>query len=140
MSVLVTGGAGYIGSHMVWELLDNGIEPVVVDNLATGFEWAVAPQAKFIRGDIGDQPLMEQVIGDHRIEILPQQYLQFPQSHCGSCCHGCEALHLLLHCGCLRRADNNRSNQRERNSQSDVALWVFQADDGNHAARRSKCA
>ena len=41
MSVLVTGGAGYIGSHMVWELLDAGEKVVVLDRLSTGFEWAV---------------------------------------------------------------------------------------------------
>ena len=44
MTVLVTGGAGYIGSHMVLELLDAGEKVVVLDNLSTGFAWAV-PQA-----------------------------------------------------------------------------------------------
>ena len=54
MAVLVTGGAGYIGSHMVWELLDAGEEVVVLDRLSTGFDWAVAPEAKLVVGDIGD--------------------------------------------------------------------------------------
>ena len=45
MTVLVTGGAGYIGSHMVWELLDAGDSVVVLDRLSTGFEWAVAAEA-----------------------------------------------------------------------------------------------
>ncbi|RFC67102.1 MULTISPECIES: UDP-glucose 4-epimerase GalE [Mesorhizobium] len=70
MSVLVTGGAGYIGSHMVWELLDAGEEVVVVDRLSTGFEWAVAPEAKLIVGDIGDMPLMEQVLAEHKVEAI----------------------------------------------------------------------
>jgi UDP-glucose 4-epimerase len=45
MSVLVTGGAGYIGSHTVLELLDAGENVVIVDNLTTGFRWAVPPEA-----------------------------------------------------------------------------------------------
>ena len=52
MTVLVTGGAGYIGSHMVWELLDAGESVVVLDRLSTGFEWAVAPEAKLVVGDV----------------------------------------------------------------------------------------
>ena len=48
MSVLVTGGAGYIGSHMVLELLDAGEAVVVLDNLSTGFAWAV-PEGRHLR-------------------------------------------------------------------------------------------
>ena len=47
MSVLVTGGAGYIGGHMVLALLDAGEQVVVLDNLSTGFRWAVPPEATF---------------------------------------------------------------------------------------------
>ena len=47
MAVLVTGGAGYIGSHMVWELLDADEDVVVLDNLSTGFEWALPAEAAF---------------------------------------------------------------------------------------------
>jgi UDP-glucose 4-epimerase len=54
MTVLVTGGAGYIGSHMVWALLDAGEQVIVVDRLSTGFEWAVAPEAKLIHADVSD--------------------------------------------------------------------------------------
>ncbi|MCP4182509.1 MAG: UDP-glucose 4-epimerase GalE [Hyphomicrobiales bacterium] len=70
MSVLVTGGAGYIGSHMVWELLDHGEEVVVLDNLSTGFRWAVADRAKFIEGDIADQRLVENIILDDKIDTI----------------------------------------------------------------------
>ena len=61
MSVLVTGGAGYIGSHMVWELLDHGEQVVVLDRLSTGFDWAVPPEAPLIVGDVGDSEL----VGEH---------------------------------------------------------------------------
>ena len=70
MAVLVTGGAGYIGSHMVWELLDNGEEVVVLDNLVTGFQWAVAEKAKLIVGNVGDQYLVESIIQDHKIDCI----------------------------------------------------------------------
>ena len=70
MAVLVTGGAGYIGSHMVWELLDNGEDVVVLDNLVTGFQWAVADKAKLIVGNVGDQYLVESIIRDHKIDCI----------------------------------------------------------------------
>ena len=57
MSILVTGGAGYIGSHMVHELADTGERVVVLDDLSTGFDWAVAPGVPLIVGDTGDQDL-----------------------------------------------------------------------------------
>ena len=61
MKVLVLGGAGYIGSHTVYHLIDNGYEVVIVDNLQTGHEWAVHPQAKFYKGDIRDRAFMDSV-------------------------------------------------------------------------------
>ena len=59
MSVMVTGGAGYIGSHMVLALLDAGEDVVVVDNLSTGFRSAVPEGVRLIVGDFGDQDLIE---------------------------------------------------------------------------------
>jgi UDP-glucose 4-epimerase len=70
MSVLVTGGAGYIGSHLVWELLDNGEKVVVLDRLSTGFEWAVAPEAKLVVGDIGDTSFVRSLLRDHEIDSV----------------------------------------------------------------------
>lgn len=55
MSVLVLGGAGYIGSHTVYELIDNGYDTVVADNLSTGHIQAVHPKARFYKGDIRDK-------------------------------------------------------------------------------------
>ena len=70
MAVLVTGGAGYIGSHMVWRLIDGGEKVVVLDNLITGFEWAISPEAKFVRGDIGDQEFVENLIKSNDIDAI----------------------------------------------------------------------
>ena len=50
-TVLVTGGAGYIGSHIVHALVDAGERVVVLDSLTTGFDWAVAPDASLLIGD-----------------------------------------------------------------------------------------
>ena len=61
MSVLVFGGAGYIGSHTVYELLDNGYDVVVADNLSTGHIEAVPERAKFYNGDIRDKKFVEEV-------------------------------------------------------------------------------
>jgi UDP-glucose 4-epimerase len=55
---------------MVWELCDAGEEVVVVDRLSTGFEWAVAPEAKLVVGDIGDRALLEQVIREHGVDSV----------------------------------------------------------------------
>ena len=58
MTILVTGGAGYIGSHMVHALADAGERVVVLDNLSTGFAWAVAEGVPLVIGDTGDQALV----------------------------------------------------------------------------------
>jgi len=70
MSILVTGGAGYIGSHMVHELADAGESVVVLDNLSTGFDWAVATGVPLIVGDTGDQNLVAQAIRDYKVDSI----------------------------------------------------------------------
>ncbi|MBN9251916.1 MAG: UDP-glucose 4-epimerase GalE [Mesorhizobium sp. 61-13] len=70
MAVLVTGGAGYIGSHMVWELLDAGEQVVVIDRLSTGFEWAVAPEARLVVGDIADKELVGGLVREHKVDAI----------------------------------------------------------------------
>src|SRR5690606_3849985 len=62
MSILVTGGCGYIGSHMVHELVDLGRGVVVLDNLSTGFRWALPDKARLVVGDIRDQDLARTAI------------------------------------------------------------------------------
>lgn len=70
MTILVTGGAGYIGSHMVFELLDHGEKVVVIDNLTTGFDWAVPDRAELVIGNVGDKKLVERVIRDFDVEAV----------------------------------------------------------------------
>ncbi|MEL6373828.1 MAG: UDP-glucose 4-epimerase GalE [Pseudomonadota bacterium] len=70
MSVLVTGGAGYIGSHMVLELVDAGEHVVVIDNLSTGVRSAVPARVPFIVGDIGDTGLLARTLHEHAITAV----------------------------------------------------------------------
>ncbi|MBI4274883.1 MAG: UDP-glucose 4-epimerase GalE [Rhizobiales bacterium] len=70
MTVLVTGGAGYIGSHMVLELVDVGEQVVVLDNLSTGFRWAVPQQVPLFVGDTGDGKLAAEIIAKHKIRAI----------------------------------------------------------------------
>ena len=70
MSVLVTGGCGYIGSHMVHELVDSGEDVIVLDNLSTGFRWALPAKARLVVGDIGDQGLVRALIRRNGVEAI----------------------------------------------------------------------
>ena len=70
MTVLVTGGAGYIGSHMVLALRDAGEDVVVLDNLSTGFRWAVPEDVTFVAGDAGDHDLVLRLILANPIDAV----------------------------------------------------------------------
>ena len=70
MAVLVTGGAGYIGAHMVLALLDSGQTPVVLDNLSTGFRWAVPDGVAFYEGDMGDGALIDRICKEQPIDAI----------------------------------------------------------------------
>jgi UDP-glucose 4-epimerase len=70
MAVLITGGAGYIGSHMVHALLDRTEEVVVLDNLSTGSRGLVAEKAVFVEGNAGDQALVGALIATHKIDAI----------------------------------------------------------------------
>lgn len=70
MSVLVTGGAGYIGSHMVIDLVNAGEEVYVIDDLSTGFDWAVQVPENLYVGDIADEALVDRIIHERKIEAV----------------------------------------------------------------------
>lgn len=70
LKVLVTGGAGYIGSHAVLALKDAGHKPVVIDNLVTGFRWAIPEDVPFVEGNIADEQLVGATLRDQGIDAI----------------------------------------------------------------------
>src|ERR1700730_11934002 len=70
MTILVTGGAGYIGSHMVHELADAGEPVVVLDNLSTGFRFLVANGVPFVAGSTGDRELVAKTISQYGVTAI----------------------------------------------------------------------
>jgi UDP-glucose 4-epimerase len=70
MTILVTGGAGYIGSHMVHALVDAGEAVVVLDNLSTGFAWALPKGVPLVVGETGDQSLVAALIAEHGVDAI----------------------------------------------------------------------
>jgi UDP-glucose 4-epimerase len=152
MAILVTGGAGYIGSHMVHELVDSGERVVVLDNLSTGFDWAAAKGVPLVIGDTGDQNLVGQIIRDHKVEsiihfaasaIVPDS-VQDPLGYYRNNTVNSRALIETAIKGGVRQLIDLRglwqsgatAGHRGHAACTDLALWLVQADDGNHAARR----
>lgn len=70
MTILVLGGAGYIGSHTVYELIDRGEDVVIVDNLETGYMEAVHPKARFYQGDIRNRSFIDGVFEKEKIDAV----------------------------------------------------------------------
>ncbi|NME84266.1 UDP-glucose 4-epimerase GalE [Clostridium sp. SM-530-WT-3G] len=70
MSILVCGGAGYIGSHTVYKLIEQGKDVVIVDNLQSGHIDAVNPKAKFYKGDIRDAEILDKIFTENNIECV----------------------------------------------------------------------
>ena len=70
MSILVLGGAGYIGSHAVYQLIDHGFDVVVIDNLQTGHRDAIHPMVKFYEGSIQSRDFMHAVFEKENIEAI----------------------------------------------------------------------
>ena len=159
MTVLVTGGAGYIGSHTVHALVDAGERVVVLDNLSTGFATALPTQMLPIVGDVGDQALVAELIEDHGVEaiihfagstvvpesvkrsarLLPQQHRQLPRPDRGRGQGRRSPFHLFLDRRGLRQS-GARAGRRGRSDRADLALRLVEADDRDHAARRQRRA
>ncbi|MCC6137933.1 MAG: UDP-glucose 4-epimerase GalE [Bdellovibrionaceae bacterium] len=70
MNILVTGGAGYIGSHATQQLLDQNHKVIVLDNLSTGHRWAISKKAEFVEGNISDIPLVTATLKKFSIEAV----------------------------------------------------------------------
>ncbi len=70
MAVLVTGGAGYIGGHMALALVDAGEDVVVLDDLSTGFRWAVPESVPLVVGDFGDEDLVTETIARYNVSEI----------------------------------------------------------------------
>src|SRR5579871_5843761 len=70
MSVLVTGGAGYIGSHMVHALVESGESVLVLDNLSTGFKWAIPKAVELVVGETGDEALVTRLIAEREVSAI----------------------------------------------------------------------
>jgi UDP-glucose 4-epimerase len=70
MKLLVTGGAGYIGSHMAYSLRDRALPFVVLDNLSTGNRRLLPPETPLIVGDVGDEALLDRVLSEHAIDFV----------------------------------------------------------------------
>jgi UDP-glucose 4-epimerase len=70
MKILITGGAGYIGSHAVKVFLDKGYEVYTIDNLSTGSKKAIDKRARFIEGNVGDTPFVEKILKQEHIDRI----------------------------------------------------------------------
>jgi UDP-glucose 4-epimerase len=157
MSILVTGGAGYIGSHMIYELADAGERVVVLDDLSTGFDWAVAKGVPLIVGDIGDQNLVAQIIREHKVDSIIHfaAWLVVPDSvrdplgyYKNNTVNSRALIETAIKNGVLQFIFSSTcavygnpaqvSVNRGHAPCTDLALWLVQADDGNHAARRCR--
>ena len=151
MTVLITGGAGYIGSHMVWECVDKGEDVIVLDNLVTGFDWAVCPQAKLVIGDIADRALVENTIRENNIETIvhfagsvvvpesfekPLKYYENNTSRTRTSAGNCsavwhQAVYIFINCCSLCGAHDTDTGERNGSSCTCFSLRGIQVNERN---------
>ena len=70
MRILLTGGAGYIGSQTAWEAIDSGVKVAIIDNLSTGVRENCPPDATFYEGDIGDAALLDRIFSENTFDAV----------------------------------------------------------------------
>ncbi len=162
-SILVTGGAGYIGSHVVRQLGEAGERVVVLDNLSKGFRQAVTA-GQLVVGDVGDYPLVARLLAEHQVDtvmhfaahtVVPES-VALPLKYYGNntCCtrsllQACidnqvQELRVLLDrrrvwaaAGRLcQRGDADRSHQRLRHLQAHERVDAARCRGGQSAALR----
>src|SRR5450830_1630465 len=130
-TVLVTGGAGYIGSHTVRRLVRNGYQVAVFDNLSKGHRWAVPQDVPLIVGDIADTAHVAMTIRQFHVtsiihfaacSLVGESMIE-PRTYYTNNVIG--TLHLLQLGCCLWRADH-RSNRRGQRFGTDQCLWTHQ--------------
>ena len=139
---------------MVYELADAGERVVVLDNLSTGFDWAVGEDVPLTIGDTGDQNLVGKTIREYKIEsiihfaasIVVPDSVADPLGYYKNNTANSRALietairhhvpfHFLIDCSGLWQSDAS-ADYRGDVGCTDLALWLVQADDGNHPPRR----
>ncbi len=146
MTVLVTGGAGYIGSHMVLELLEAGEKVVVLDNLSTGRRSAVPPEAELIVGDFGDEALVNDLLASRNVDAIIHfaAKIVVPNSVAdplGYYFNNTASARSLLACAVAQKvghfispppppsmATRSKPGHRGRKPEARLALWPLQAD------------
>jgi len=107
-NILVTGGAGYIGSHTSRQLVNAGCNVVVVDNFYSGNRWAVPKEATLIEGDAGDLDLMSRLLSVHHIEavihfaghiVVPESVADPLKYHRNNTCCSLNLIDACIRCG-----------------------------------------
>lgn len=107
-NILVTGGAGYIGSHTSRQLVNAGCNVVVVDNFYSGHRWAVPKEATLIEGDAGDLELISAILSEHHIEavvhfaghiVVPESVTDPLKYHRNNTCCSLSLIDACVRCG-----------------------------------------
>ena len=154
MTVLVTGGAGYIGSHMVHALVDAGESVVVLDNLSTGFRFLLPRIVPLIAGSTGDRELAARILRQHDVDaimhfaasiVVPDSVRDPLGYYRNNTLNTCNLLdvaiangvkHFIFSSTAAVYGNAERVPVREDDPKNaDLALWHLEIDVGDHAAR-----